>query len=85
MRKESTTPLDENDRYEGFGVDLIKELSNMLGFNFTIKIEPHNSNGKLEADGTWSGMIGEVQKGVIFKLNSDNTFKIICYRKPILP
>ncbi|XP_063906337.1 glutamate receptor ionotropic, kainate 2-like isoform X2 [Zophobas morio] len=61
MRKESSVPLYGNDRYEGFGIDLIAELSKRLGFNYTFIIREDKKNGDYdETSGEWTGMIGDV-------------------------
>ena len=52
-----------NDRYEGYIVDLLKELSNILGFNYDIKLVDDKSYGRKNASGHWSGMIGELRTG----------------------
>jgi len=65
MLKLSSNTLKGNDRYEGFGIDLIKELSEMSGFNYTFIIqEDSNSGYKDDKTKKWSGMIGEVINGV---------------------
>ena len=46
-------------RYEGFLVDMLKELSTMLGFTFNIHENPDKKYGQNNG-GTWNGMIGEV-------------------------
>lgn len=63
--KLSSSTLEGNDRYEGFGIDLIKELSEMSGFNYTFKIQEDANSGHID-DKTkkWTGMIGEVINGV---------------------
>lgn len=50
---------------EGFAVDLIRELSLILGFNYTFIVEEDAEYGKHVADGVWDGMIGRLMKGVI--------------------
>lgn len=65
MVKLSSNKLEGNDRYEGFGIDLIKELSEMSGFNYTFKIQEDSSSGYInETTKKWTGMIGEVINGV---------------------
>ncbi|XP_025421717.1 glutamate receptor ionotropic, kainate 3-like isoform X3 [Sipha flava] len=72
MVKLSSNTLEGNDRYEGFGIDLIKELSEMSGFNYTFIIqEDSNSGYKDEKTKKWSGMIGEVIDGVIIDHRAD--------------
>ncbi|XP_050533361.1 glutamate receptor ionotropic, kainate 2-like [Daktulosphaira vitifoliae] len=62
MVKLSSSKLEGNDQYEGFGIDLIKELSEMSGFNYTFKIQEDSNSGKKE-NGKWNGMIGQVIDG----------------------
>ena len=38
MYVESFEKLSGNDMFEGFAVDLAEELSQVLGFNYTIKL-----------------------------------------------
>jgi len=49
-------------RFEGFLVDMMKELSKMLGFTFNIHDNPDKRYGQ-NIGGTWNGMIGEVISG----------------------
>ncbi|CAB0003452.1 unnamed protein product [Nesidiocoris tenuis] len=67
MLKESSFALVGNDRFEGFGVDLIHELSEMTGFNYTFRVQEDKSSGNPVTlpNGTrvWNGMIGEVLAG----------------------
>lgn len=68
MVKLSSNTLEGNDRYEGFGIDLIKELSEMSGFNYTFKIQEDFNSGYIdEKTKKWTGMIGEVINGVRYK------------------
>jgi ABC-type amino acid transport substrate-binding protein len=62
MLKEDSETLVGNDRYEGFNVDLIEEISQILGFNYTIKLVADGNYGSYDkVKGEWSGMIGELQ------------------------
>ncbi|CAB0007918.1 unnamed protein product [Nesidiocoris tenuis] len=67
MLKEDSRQLTGNDRFEGFGIDLIHELSMMSGFNYTFHVQEDKSSGspKTLENGTrvWSGMIGEILAG----------------------
>jgi ABC-type amino acid transport substrate-binding protein len=54
--------LSSGERYEGFLVDMLKELSTMLGFTFTIHDNPDGKYGQ-NVGGTWNGMIGEMISG----------------------
>ena len=52
--------LQGNDRYEGYCVDLIKEISVYLGFKYTLKLVPDGKHGGINAQGEWNGMIREL-------------------------
>lgn len=65
MRKDSISTLTGNDRYEGFGIELIDEISKMLGFNYTFTLEPNAVYGKLDKKTKqWNGMIKELLEEV---------------------
>ena len=50
-----------NDRYEGYNMDLINEISKILGFNYTIRIVEDGNYGSYDKKTeTWNGMIGEL-------------------------
>ncbi|XP_045135922.1 glutamate receptor ionotropic, kainate 2-like isoform X2 [Portunus trituberculatus] len=61
MLRETSEQMTGNHRYEGFCVDLIHEISEILGFNYTIKIADDGQHGKFDKKlGRWNGMIGEL-------------------------
>ncbi|XP_047735944.1 glutamate receptor ionotropic, kainate 2-like isoform X1 [Hyalella azteca] len=61
MLKETSEQLTGNDRFEGFCVDLIHEISLDLGFNYTFKLVADGSYGtKDPVTGEWDGMIREL-------------------------
>lgn len=67
MLKDSSSSLTGNDRFEGFCIDLIQELSKMLGFNYTFIVQKDGNNGNFDRKTKmWDGMIGEVLRGVSF-------------------
>lgn len=62
MLMDSATKLSGNDRYEGFCIDLIKELASMLGFNYTFIQQPDNKYGSCnQTTEICDGMLGKVQ------------------------
>ena len=62
MEKENPTP---QEKYEGFCIDLAKELSKIVGFTYKIELVPDNNYGSIvEETGEWDGMVGELIKGV---------------------
>ncbi|XP_058503546.1 glutamate receptor ionotropic, kainate 3 [Solea solea] len=60
MLKKSDRALVGNDRFEGFCIDLLKELSNILGFTFEIRLVPDGKYGYQDDKGQWNGMIREL-------------------------
>ncbi|XP_065092480.1 glutamate receptor ionotropic, kainate 2 isoform X2 [Ochlerotatus camptorhynchus] len=61
MLKDSPTRLSGNDRFEGFGIDVIHELSLMLGFNYTFVLQEDGVYGSLNREtGKWNGMVQEL-------------------------
>ena len=51
-----------NACFEGYAIDLIKELSRIIGFDYRIKLSDDERYGYLSNE-TWTGMIGEVADG----------------------
>lgn len=45
MRRESADKLQGNLQFEGYGTDLIYEISKILGFNYTIRLAPDGRYG----------------------------------------
>ncbi|XP_053125801.1 glutamate receptor ionotropic, kainate 4 isoform X2 [Hemicordylus capensis] len=60
MLKGNHQELEGNDRYEGFCVDMLNELSEILHFNYKIHLVGDGVYGVPEANGTWTGMVGEL-------------------------
>ncbi|XP_071037361.1 glutamate receptor ionotropic, kainate 2-like [Parasteatoda tepidariorum] len=63
MLKNSSDPLIGNNRFEGFCIDLIERLSEVLHFSYEIKLVDDGDYGNKFPNGSWSGMIGEVMRG----------------------
>ncbi|KAM4704300.1 glutamate receptor ionotropic, kainate 4 isoform 2-T2 [Rhinophrynus dorsalis] len=60
MLKTNHLELEGNDRYEGFCVDMLKELAKILRFNYKIRLVADGVYGVPELNGTWTGMVGEL-------------------------
>ena len=59
--KETLVPLKGNDRFEGFGIELIEKLATRLGFNYTFKLQEDGAYGSPNKEtGEWNGMIREL-------------------------
>uniref|UniRef100_M3ZMS7 Glutamate receptor n=1 Tax=Xiphophorus maculatus TaxID=8083 RepID=M3ZMS7_XIPMA len=61
MFKKSDKPLYGNDRFEGYCIDLLRELSGILGFRYEVRLVEDGKYGSLD-DGTgqWNGMVREL-------------------------
>lgn len=65
MLRDSSMPLVGNDRFEGFGIDVIHELSLMLGFKYQFQLQEDGVYGSLNnVTKEWNGMIRALQDGV---------------------
>ncbi|PWA20702.1 hypothetical protein CCH79_00011514 [Gambusia affinis] len=60
MLKKSDKALVGNDRFEGFCIDLLKELAKILGFTYEIRLVPDGKYGSQDDKGQWNGMIREL-------------------------
>ncbi|TMS07739.1 Glutamate receptor ionotropic, kainate 4 [Larimichthys crocea] len=60
MLRPNHQELQGNDRYEGFCVDMLKELADILKFKYRIRLVGDGLYGVPGANGTWSGMVGEL-------------------------
>uniref|UniRef100_A0A131YWC8 Glutamate receptor, ionotropic kainate 2 n=1 Tax=Rhipicephalus appendiculatus TaxID=34631 RepID=A0A131YWC8_RHIAP len=60
MLKSSAHKLRGNDRFEGFCVDLLREISRHLGFRYRIKLVRDGAHGTRDAQGRWNGMVREL-------------------------
>ena len=59
MLKESAIERSGNELFEGFAVDLIEELSRLMGFNYRFKLVSDGAYGIKDENGNWNGMIGK--------------------------
>uniref|UniRef100_A0A8D3C0G5 Glutamate receptor n=1 Tax=Scophthalmus maximus TaxID=52904 RepID=A0A8D3C0G5_SCOMX len=61
MFKKSDKPLYGNDRFEGYCIDLLRELSTILGFRYEVRLVEDGKFGALdEGTGQWNGMVREL-------------------------
>lgn len=60
MRKANYQDLEGNEQYEGFCVDMLKELADILKFTYRIKLVDDGLYGAPEPNGSWTGMVGEL-------------------------
>ncbi|KAM9488369.1 glutamate receptor ionotropic, kainate 5 [Clarias gariepinus] len=89
MRKANYQELEGNEQYEGFCVDMLKELSDILKFTFRIKLVDDGLYGAPEPNGSWTGMVGELinRKADLavaaFTITSERE-KVIDFSKPFM-
>ena len=70
-----------NDRYEGYNIDLVESISQILGFNYTIRIVEDGKYGSYDkATDSWNGMIGELLSQVLYIYELNQSHDILFYR-----
>ncbi|XP_070292440.1 LOW QUALITY PROTEIN: glutamate receptor ionotropic, kainate 5-like [Salvelinus sp. IW2-2015] len=89
MHKSNYQELQGNDRYQGFCVDMLREMSDLLKFSFRIKLVDDGLYGAPEPNGSWTGMVGELinRKADLavagFTITSERE-KVIDFSKPFM-
>lgn len=63
LKKDENGVLVGNNRYEGYCIDLIHEISKILEFKYMIKEVEDKTYGKRNEHGEWNGMIRELIDG----------------------
>lgn len=58
--KKSDQSLVGNERYQGFCVDLLEEISGIVGFRYEIQIVPDGKYGAPDDNKQWNGMVQEL-------------------------
>ncbi|XP_041437516.1 glutamate receptor ionotropic, kainate 1 isoform X1 [Xenopus laevis] len=58
--RKSDKPLYGNDRFEGYCLDLLKELSTILGFTYEVRLVVDGKYGAQNDKGEWNGMVREL-------------------------
>lgn len=60
MLKKDASP-EVAERYEGFSVDLCREVAALLGFNFSLTVVEDDRRGEFSVkQQRWTGMVGEL-------------------------
>lgn len=53
-----TADNSSNPRFEGFCIDLLKEIAEMVGFEYTVRLVPDGKYGVYDPEtGEWNGMV----------------------------
>lgn len=84
MLKDSSAELVGNARYEGLGIDIIHELSLMLGFKYEFRVQLDGAYGGInKKTKEWNGMIRELQEGVIrFVVSERVMLHVLVFSEP---
>jgi ionotropic glutamate receptor len=54
-----------NERYEGFCIDLLKEIAHMVGFAYRIELVPDGKYGVYDYEtGEWNGIVRQLMDKV---------------------
>lgn len=62
--------LTGNAQYEGFCIDLLKRISGLVGFQYTIRLVPDHMYGVYDPETkTWNGIVRELMERVSIKPN----------------
>ncbi|KAM4570934.1 putative glutamate receptor isoform 1-T2 [Fundulus diaphanus] len=61
--KDEPYAMSKGSQLEGYCIDLISELSKMLGFKYKVHLVKDNRYGAMDSSGNWNGMIGEIIRG----------------------
>ena len=57
---ENFTGHISNDAYEGFCIDLLRAIADMLSFQYELYLVPDAKFGAEDADGNWNGLVREL-------------------------
>lgn len=65
MLKKNAELFTDNERYEGYCVDLAAEIAKHCGFKYQLRIVADGKYGARDAETKiWNGMVGELVYGV---------------------
>ncbi|XP_036088256.1 glutamate receptor ionotropic, kainate 5 isoform X9 [Rousettus aegyptiacus] len=90
MRRPNFQALSGNERFEGFCVDMLRELAQLLRFRYRLRLVEDGLYGAPEPNGSWTGMVGELinrQKADLavaaFTITAERE-KVIDFSKPFM-
>ncbi|KAJ3590359.1 hypothetical protein NHX12_008311, partial [Muraenolepis orangiensis] len=82
MLRPNHQELEGNERYEGFCVDMLKELADILKFKYRIRLVADGHYGVPGANGTWTGMKADLAvAGLTITAERE---KVIDFSKPFM-
>jgi len=56
----SSSNTSRGVQYVGFVADIVRKLSEVVGFRYELYVAPDNNYGYRKSDGTWNGMVKEL-------------------------
>ena len=59
-----------NGNYEGFCIDLMDKLSEIMGFSYRFSLVEDGQFGGQNEDGSWNGMVGDLVNHVSHTSNT---------------
>nr|XP_033770635.1 glutamate receptor ionotropic, kainate 5 isoform X1 [Geotrypetes seraphini]XP_033770636.1 glutamate receptor ionotropic, kainate 5 isoform X1 [Geotrypetes seraphini] len=89
MRRANFQEHKGNEQYEGFCVEMLKELADILKFQYRIKLVDDGLYGAPETNGSWTGMVGELMNRkadlavAAFTITAERE-KVIDFSKPFM-
>ena len=76
-KQKDEMPLTGNDRFEGFCVDLLEQISDQVGFKYIIELVPDNNYGALNlTSGEWNGLVKGNKKLVSARFSLTVSFSL---------
>lgn len=80
MLKKNADQFVDNERYEGYCVDLAAEIAKHCGFKYQLKIVGDGKYGARDAETKiWNGMVGELVYGVSVFSHVPKNVKCFCF------
>uniref|UniRef100_A0A5F9DRM9 Glutamate receptor n=1 Tax=Oryctolagus cuniculus TaxID=9986 RepID=A0A5F9DRM9_RABIT len=87
MRRPNFQALSGNERFEGFCVDMLRELAELLRFRYRLRLVEDGLYGAPEPNGSWTGMVGELINRTwavaAFTITAERE-KVIDFSKPFM-
>lgn len=68
-----------NERYEGFCIDLLREIAQMVGFTYRIELVPDGKYGVYDYEtGEWNGIVRQLMDKVSILYSIEHKFPWAC-------
>ncbi|XP_077984459.1 glutamate receptor 4-like isoform X2 [Glandiceps talaboti] len=60
LKKDADLYEDEQDKYEGYCVDLMEKIAAEMNISYKFRLVADSQYGRMDANGRWNGMVGEL-------------------------